>query len=271
MERNVDIKTHQSNHLFPQCLIPLFPSQKPAFTLAEGVTHVNISGNTHRYAFTMAEVLITLGIIGIVAAMTLPTLIGNYQKKVLATKLKKTYTILSQQFIRSQLDNGDFDTWPKEGNINIEEYFNIYYKPYFNGVQMCKHARDCGYSSVFPWRNIDGSKINWGVMSNSSRVLFQLNDGTTVFLPISSTDGAGNPIYVGYFYVDINGAKAPNILGHDVFTFMVVNKKGIMPQCYSMSYDNLNRSCSKPSTNNTNCCAAKIMADGWEIKDDYPW
>ena len=108
MERNVEIKTHQSpfpqkgegksfkckiwlqfqssaiqnnrvankpqnrNHLFPQYLIPLFPSQKPAFTLAEGATHVDMYGNTRRCAFTMAEVLITLGIIGIVAAMTLP-------------------------------------------------------------------------------------------------------------------------------------------------------------------------------------------------------
>lgn len=307
MERNVEIKTHQSpfpqkgegksfkckiwlqfqssaiqnnrvankpqkrNHLFPQYLIPLFPSQKPAFTLAEGATHVDMYGNTRRCAFTMAEVLITLGIIGIVAAMTLPALIGNYQKKVLATKLKKTYTILSQQFIRTQLDNGDFDTWPKEGNIDIEEYFNIYYKPYFNGVNMCKYAKDCGYSSEFPWRNIDDSKINWGLQSNNSRILFQLNDGTTVFLPRNTTDGAGNPIYVNYFYVDINGAKTPNIVGHDVFTFMAVNKKGIMPQCYNRSYDYINANCSKTSTGNTNCCAAKIMADGWEIKDDYPW
>ena len=41
-------------------------------------------------AFTMAEVLITLGIIGIVAAMTLPSLVGNYQKKQTAMQLKKS-------------------------------------------------------------------------------------------------------------------------------------------------------------------------------------
>ena len=102
-------KPQNRNHLFPQYLNSLLPSKRPAFTLAEGATHVDISENTRwsaltmaegathvdiskntsRYAFTMAEVLITLGIIGIVAAMTLPALIGNYQKKVLATKLKK--------------------------------------------------------------------------------------------------------------------------------------------------------------------------------------
>ena len=52
-----------------------------AFTLAEGATHVNISDNIRRVAFTLAEVLITLAIIGIVAAMTIPTLVQNYQTR----------------------------------------------------------------------------------------------------------------------------------------------------------------------------------------------
>lgn len=40
-------------------------------------------------SFTMAEVLITLGIIGIVAAMTLPALIQKYQKQETSARLKK--------------------------------------------------------------------------------------------------------------------------------------------------------------------------------------
>ena len=46
--------------------------------------------------FTLAEVLITLGIIGVVAALTMPALIGNYQKKEITTRLKKTYSIVQQ-------------------------------------------------------------------------------------------------------------------------------------------------------------------------------
>ena len=45
-------------------------------------------------AFTLSEVLITLGIIGIIAAMTLPSLVGRYQEKVTVTRLKKYYSIL---------------------------------------------------------------------------------------------------------------------------------------------------------------------------------
>ena len=60
-------------------------TKKKAFTLAEGATHVDICNNTRRTAFTLAEVLITLAIIGVVAAMTIPTLIANYQEKSWAT------------------------------------------------------------------------------------------------------------------------------------------------------------------------------------------
>ena len=62
---------------------------KAAFILAEGATHVAHSQNIRRAAFTLAEVLITLGIIGVVAAMTMPSLITNYQKKVWTDQLKK--------------------------------------------------------------------------------------------------------------------------------------------------------------------------------------
>ena len=48
--------------------------------------------------FTLAEILITLGIIGVVAAMTIPTLITNYQKKASVTKLQKAISILNQAY-----------------------------------------------------------------------------------------------------------------------------------------------------------------------------
>lgn len=47
-------------------------------------------------AFTLAETLITLGIIGVVAALTIPSIIKNYQKKQTAIKLKQTYSLLTQ-------------------------------------------------------------------------------------------------------------------------------------------------------------------------------
>ena len=62
--------------------------------IREGATHVACSQNIRRAAFTLAEVLITLGIIGVVAAMTMPVKKKKHQNQILETRLKKFYTIL---------------------------------------------------------------------------------------------------------------------------------------------------------------------------------
>src|SRR5574344_866092 len=61
--------------------------------------------------FTLAEVLITLGIIGVVAALTIPTLIGNYEKTLFANKFKDSFSILSQAVNLSQAENGPLEDW----------------------------------------------------------------------------------------------------------------------------------------------------------------
>ena len=89
--------------LFLRCLA--------AFTLAEGATHVAHWNNSRKIAFTLAEVLITLGIIGVVAALTLPTLIENHNKRVVETRLQKFYSAMNQAIKMAELDYGDRDTW----------------------------------------------------------------------------------------------------------------------------------------------------------------
>src|SRR5574344_258447 len=61
--------------------------------------------------FTLAEVLIVLGIIGVIAAFTIPTLINSYQEKVVVTKVKKFYSLMNQAVALAKLENGDVDTW----------------------------------------------------------------------------------------------------------------------------------------------------------------
>ena len=72
---------------------------KSAFTLAEGATHVEMFGNARKSAFTLAEVLITLGIIGVVAAMTMPTLINSTQGAQYKTAYKKALSVMSQAVV----------------------------------------------------------------------------------------------------------------------------------------------------------------------------
>src|SRR5574344_1226697 len=61
-------------------------------------------------AFTLAEVLITLGIIGVVAALTIPTLINSYQEKATITALKKFYSVASQACLLAKVENGEINT-----------------------------------------------------------------------------------------------------------------------------------------------------------------
>ena len=62
-------------------------------------------------AFTLAEVLITLGIIGVVAAVTIPTMIKNYQKKETVTKLKRAYAEVQQVIKMSEVEHGEMSSW----------------------------------------------------------------------------------------------------------------------------------------------------------------
>ena len=80
--------------------------------------------------FTLAEVLVTLVIIGVVAAITIPTLMQNYKQNETSSKLKKFYSMMKQVYLKSELDNGKFEDW--ENNISSEHYFTTYLAPYLN-------------------------------------------------------------------------------------------------------------------------------------------
>ena len=232
-----------------------------AFTLAEGATHLAKSNSQSKYAFTLAEVLITLGIIGVVAAMTMPVLIGNHQKSVTINRLKKVYTVLNQAYKLSENENGEYAYWAKKDEIGATNYFNKYWKPYFNGTSVCTTYKECGYAEEFPWKTLKGDRKNSvQVVDNASdnRISFFLNDGTFVSLS-------------GAIYVDINGPQKPNIYGKDFFVF-THNERGVLPGQYNSSEDFIKQRCSKSHNYDAGTCSARlIMIDNWQMTDDYPW
>jgi type II secretory pathway pseudopilin PulG len=235
-------------------------TKKAAFTLAESATHGGRSPhskmlrswnftNHGKVAFTLAEVLITLGIIGVVAAMTLPTLMQNYQKHVIQNQLKKNYAILQNWVEQAETrEELPMNKWPTGANMNINEYWNVYIQPYFAQVKMCRTYKTCGYKE-----KLDGSRngqskqwsgLYWALGTDNSRVLFQLGDGTIVFLPRDSGGG-----YVTIFYVDVNGTAGPNTYCKDVFTFQRGTKKGIAPSG----------------------CTLELFENNWEFPKNYTY
>ena len=120
--------------------------RKEAFTLMKGATHVVTSDNIRQEAFTLAEALITLGIIGVVAALTLPVLFVNHRKTVVETRLAKFYSTMNQAILQAEVDLGDKRDWPdigkgyeedEDGNPDKSKsiplaWFNTYMRPYLN-------------------------------------------------------------------------------------------------------------------------------------------
>ena len=222
-----------------------FSLRKAAFTLAEGATHVAHWNNSRKIAFTLAEVLITLGIIGVVAALTIPTLMANHRRKVTATRLKQSYNILYNAIKASEAENGSWLYWdaPEKGG-NTKEFAEKYILPYLKYT-------DVGENTVF-----DGIPVKYYI---------KLVNGTTVGLSMGLCLD---------FVVDINGEKAPNKWGYDQFDFLLNIKqsdngypKEFGPKGRGATRETLLQKCGGTSLQE---CAGLIELDGWEIAKDYP-
>lgn len=181
-------------------------------------------------AFTLAEVLITLGIIGIVAAMTLPALITRNQNKALEASLKKNYSVILQAFEMYQAEHGERLRPEILGAGGTLTGLKAQIMPYF------KIIADCGtYSNTHPacipynadnpnnsYRTYDGKqKIGLTLFDDGQ---FVLTDGSLIL--IENMTGAK----YAFITVDVNGRnKKPNRWGHDLFTFHLTDDGRIVP------------------------------------------
>ena len=192
-------------------------------------------------AFTLAEVLITLGIIGVVAAMTMPVLIQNHREKVTVTQLKKTYSVLSQAMLMAVNENGTADMWDayQSENDGDSEESVTRFTP-VNLVKQLKVAKDCGFTSngCFPaaeYKALNGAaERDFENLSRYYKIV--LSDGTMLALegyePQKDVfDGVEDRAY-GEIWVDTNGKKFPNKVGKDLFLFLY-KKDRILPYGYN--------------------------------------
>ncbi len=177
-------------------------------------------------AFTFGEVLITLAIIGIVAAMTIPTLINNYQKKVLKTQFMQTYALISQAVGLMKADeqlSSLYDYYIAFNPTNGFYRENQFKQEFFKCVKV--QQKSVSPSKMPTYYTYDGSRV---FTSDGSYVVYKpdliLANGAYLRLSIAgSLDGRGIR-----FNVDINGAKGPNRSGHDVFVFQIMNSSDVL-------------------------------------------
>ncbi|MEG1965489.1 MAG: prepilin-type N-terminal cleavage/methylation domain-containing protein [Oscillospiraceae bacterium] len=174
-------------------------------------------------AFTLAEVLITLGIIGIVAAMTMPMLIQKYQNYILKNQFKKVYNTYSNAIQKVVADEGAVpQCFYSENNIGSDwgECFDFYTKLFktLNPIKICESnsvANGCipKYETYYTTESSEVCNgFSEAVIKTYSRGAI-LKDNSILFTYFQG----GAPV----FAVDINGFKKPNKGGHDLFVFSI--------------------------------------------------
>ena len=223
--------------------------------------------------FTLAEVLVTLGIIGVVSAMTVPTLMQNYQKKSYVTQLHKVYNEFSQAALQVVTDRNAVNL--REAGINSEDTAAAFVQNYFKIVQDCGKDADPCFPSYGEYRKISGTnftrwlgKRHFVLASGASIATYFRNDSDDLVMEL---------------WVDTNGKKGPNIAGRDFFVLYLYNN-GIIDDLNSQrdddenvtGYDNIplsqeireqkfSRYCIAGGGNDYHGCFGKILNDNWEM------
>ena len=234
-------------------------------------------------AFTLSEVLITLGIIGVVSTLTLPNLTNSYRRNVAMTKIEKGYAQIAQAYEQMLDDRGDasvgeFRAYSEaqsdedgyaDRNNNARNYFNNYWANFLKSPIFCETAADCGYSVETPFILRNGNTIiELRVVDPQERATFMTNEGIVYLVNVAELeDDPYSYTNRATVVMDINGGKSPNMLGKDVFMFTRTTTDGLMPwdydsgktkeefrtQCYTYGND----------------CAEYLRRNGWEAPRDY--
>jgi Tfp pilus assembly protein PilE len=210
-------------------------------------------------------------IIGIIAAITVPTIIANAQKNAFKSALKKNYSILQQAFNleRGYFFNGDYLDYNYQHSTSFTEAVFNNIKPHLNIAKICGHkytndecwqptkAKNGSYAEFF---SENGHTGFWETYS------FILSDGTAVLMDMWSEGGLKTDLGIRknlisnnaniVLLIDVNGPKKPNIVGKDVFAFALTSR-GLTPA----GADNNSENCDNLNINYNYDCTAKILKE----------
>lgn len=220
------------------------------------------NGFLNKKGFTLSEILITLGIVGVVAALTVPAMVTNYQKEQTAIQLKKTYSTLKQATEAAIADYGDVKNW--DYTLNEAEFMRKYYAPYIKYTQI-------GDSVKLKYEDLSGKDhtVSYATLHMADGVVFSVRFNRALAQPF-------------HILVDLNGDRGPNRMGRDVFVLSIYNN-GLNTYSQYQNAMKRNNALSKGTSGQCNreakggifgpgsYCSRVIELDGWAIKDGYPW
>lgn len=225
-----------------------------------------------KLAFTLAEVLITLAIIGVIAAISVPSLIQKTNQAELITAWKKTFAAFSQadMFVSGDTSSsyaGYFTSSSDMANKFLNNFKTI--KRCYGGDSNCWSSADGKFSAGL--LNNTGTKfafglasdpVNSAIINNGSMVAFFLDRSDCKY---SRTGNGGSYLNeCGWALFDVNGFKNPNVLGKDIF-MVWINADGVAPNTInditSQGLDST-KSCKLGNSDGSDCSAYYLYSDG---------
>lgn len=232
-----------------------------------------------KMAFTLAEILIVLGLIGIVAELTIPTLIMSVGKEQELVGLKKAISMTNQALLQFTTDlgcPGDLECtgiYPKAGTGDYSTFGDAFVK-YLKVIKNCGITETgCFASSVSPY--YDGRAPRGSYDNPGQHYRFITADGMSYSITdetgyeCKGGDGTGEMSKTcGDVLIDVNGPeKGPNNFGRDIFWFIIANAKGVKLYPRGGMDDGGNRWTSTciPTVKYGEACAARIIEEGWQM------
>ena len=236
-------------------------------------------------AFTLAETLVTLAIIGIVASLIMPSLRNSIGRDTKALSLARTVELfhngIGEIFNEVQTKNME-STPPTELNaIQIKDIYNGGSEDYLtDGTNLMDEAQSLmGVEEVTDYnvnliKNYLENEINGDYTKNVNTYRFKKLNSVVIFqeVPATGIDTASKDVVITRVLIDVNGNKAPNLLGNDVFLFGLTNNGHLIPagaeaynnNLFNETIDSYQTGCNTTITTGASC-TARVMADGWKI------
>lgn len=217
-------------------------------------------------AFTLAEILITLGIIGVIAAITIPSLMQGQQERATVSTLKKLFSTLSNAYSLAVKEDGSPENWnltDSGSDVGAINMINTL-APYLKVDKNCGTDWGC-FPDVY-YMNLDGKTQYKNINRHTSWAKLRLADGTLVATSIETKDCAtawgnhpGLQSICGYTFVDTNGFQKPNRLGVDGFLFFVTKYGMVASGIKPASVWSFSGTCSDSTSEIGLGCAAWVL------------
>ena len=232
--------------------------------------------------FTLSETLITVAILGVIAMLTIPGIIRNYQKRVWVTQLQRWYSEMSNTIDEFVVYNKGLETFNQNVNTGVVNNLTL------NDTFLIKFLNEKYEVSTNLWKN-KNNEIDYRTLHGAKGPgsypdlyyhgyryeVYRTKSGAQFGICFSKeSDGSRGWKIV----VDVNGPKkGPNVVGRDTFHFYVDNtSRSLMPRKFLNAYlwsdwktSTYEEGCNMQSTHKFNgvLCAKKLIENGWKM--DY--